>query len=78
MTAGVIGSVLLLLRNSLSFPLYVVSLAGVIVQDVYVFGMTDSVDLFGMAPVIMQTIVFLFAAFLVWYSGRQKSLGILR
>lgn len=77
-TGGVIGSVLLLLRNSLSLPFYVLSLAGAIVQDIYVFGMTNTVELFGMAPVILQSIVFLFAVFLVWYAARQKSLGIIR
>lgn len=76
-TAGVIGSVLLLFRNALCVPFYLLSLVAVIVQDVYIFGLTDSVDEFGMQPVIMQSIVFVFAVFLVWYSLAQRKRGVL-
>lgn len=77
-TAGVIGSVLLLFRNSLCVPFYLLSLVAVIVQDIYVFGMTNAVELFGKPPLIMQTVVFLFAVFLAWYSLAQKKRGVVR
>lgn len=74
-TAGVIGSVLLLFRNALCVPFYALSLVAVVVQDIYIFGMTDAVADFGMTPVIMQSVVFVIAAFLVWYSLQQKTRG---
>ncbi len=77
-TAGVIGSVLLLFRNSLCVPFYALSVLGLIVQDIYVFGMTDAVQMFGKTPLIMQTVVFVFAVFLVWYAQRQKQRGVVR
>lgn len=76
-TAGVIGSILLLLRNKLALPLYVISLAGVVVQDVYIFGMTNSIEAFGMQPVIMQGVVLVIAIFLVWYAQSKKKSGVI-
>lgn len=77
-TAGVIGSMLLLFKNSLCVPFYALSVAGLVVQDIYVFGMTDAVDMFGTTPIVMQTVVFVFAVFLVWYAQRQKRRGVVR
>lgn len=77
-TAGVIGSMLLLFRNSLCVPFFALSVVGVVVQDIYIFGMTDAIEMFGNTPIIMQTIVFVFAVFLVWYAQRQKKLGVVR
>lgn len=76
-TAGVIASLLLLLRNSLAVPLFAVSLAAVAVQDVYIFGMTNAAEAFGAVPVVLQTIVFIIAAFLVWYAMQQKKRGVI-
>lgn len=76
-TAGVIGSILLLLRMSLAVPFFVVSLIALIVQDVYVFGMSDSLAAFGTQPLIVQGIVFLIALFLVAYSRTQRTRGVL-
>lgn len=76
--AGVLGSILLLLRNRLAVPLYVVSIAALIVQDIYVFGMSESVTVFGPQPLVLQGTVLLFAIFLAWYSRQQRSRGVLR
>ena len=77
-TAGVLGSIFLLLRNKLCVPLFLVSLMALIVQDIYIFGMTDSLAVFGKQPLILQTIVFLIAVFLFWYSRKQKEMGVVR
>ena len=77
-TAGVIGSVLLLFRNGLCVPFYALSVVGLVVQDIYVFGMTDAVETFGTTPVVMQSVVVVFAVFLVWYAQRQKQRGVVR
>lgn len=67
-TFGALGCVLLLLRKSLAVPAFIVSLVGIIVQDVYLFGLSDSIAKFGNFPLIMQTIVLLVAIGLIWYS----------
>lgn len=77
-TAGVVGSILLLLRMSLAVPLFIISLVALIVQDVYVFGMSDSMAVFGTQPLIIQGIVFLIALFLVGYARTQRIRGVLR
>lgn len=77
-TAGVVGSILLLLRMSLAVPFYIVSLVALIVQDIYVFGMSDSLAAFGTQPLILQSIVLLIALFLAAYSRTQRQRGVLR
>ncbi len=75
--AGVIASVLLLIRNTLAVPLYVVSLVAAIVQDIYVFGMSGSLHAFGMQPVVIQGLVLIIGIFLVWYSRAKRAAGVL-
>lgn len=77
-TAGVLASVLLLLRMGLCVPLFIISLVAIVVQDVYIFGMTDSIAEFGMQPLVLQGIVFVIALFLVGYSRAQQARGVIR
>lgn len=77
-TAGVVASILLLLRMSLAVPFFIISLMALIVQDVYVFGISDSLEAFGTQPLIIQGIVFLVALFLVGYARTQRIRGVLR
>lgn len=76
-TGGVVGSILLLLRNKLAVPFFIVSLLSLIVQDIFVFGMTESVEVFGMQTVYLQGFVLLLAAFFLWYSQQQKTKGVI-
>jgi hypothetical protein len=75
--AGVIASILLLMRNKLAVPAYIVSLVAAIVQDIYVFGMSGSIEAFGMQPVIIQGLVLIIGIFLVWYSRAKRAAGVL-
>ncbi|HNP36196.1 MAG TPA: hypothetical protein PKK10_10110 [Woeseiaceae bacterium] len=77
-TAGVIGSILLLMQNRLSVLFFLVSLVAIVVQDVHVFGMTDSIDVFGKQALYLQAVVLAISVYLLWYSQRQKALGVLR
>ena len=65
---GFLGCLLLLLRNNLAKLAFVISFVGIVVQDVYLFGLSDSVANFGNFPLIMQSIVFVVAIVLIWYS----------
>ncbi len=75
--AGVLASILLLMRKKLAVPLFVISLAAAIVQDIYVFFMSDSLDAFGTQPVIIQGLVLVIGAFMIWYSRNKRAQGLL-
>jgi hypothetical protein len=53
---GVLGSVGLLLRKTWAFPLFVVSILGVISQTVYVYFLSDAISTMGAAAVVMPLI----------------------
>ena len=74
-TAGVLGSILLLLRKALALPVFVVSLVAVLVQNFYSFVLNDAVAVFGSAPLVIQSAVILIAALLVWYARSVKAKG---
>ena len=77
-TAGIVGCTLLLLRSGWCLPVFSLSLAAIVVQDLYIFGFTDSVEVFGGQTIIIQSLVLIIAVFLVFYARKQKSTGVLR
>ena len=74
-TAGVLGSILLLLRKAWAVPLFVLSLATVLIQNIHSFLLTDVVAVFGTTPVMIQSTVILIAIGLVFYSLRVMGKG---
>jgi hypothetical protein len=74
-TAGVLGSLFLLLRKRWAFPLFVLSLVSVLVQNVYSFVLNDVTAVFGTAPLIIQSMVIVIAAALTWYSKSVRARG---
>jgi hypothetical protein len=65
---GLLGCVILLLRKSAATWIFVISLVAIVVQDIYLFVLSDSIAQFGTSPIFMQTAVLLIAMALVWYS----------
>jgi hypothetical protein len=76
-TFGVIGALLLLLRKSFAVTAFVISLAAIVVWDIYMFAMTNSLAMFGTQVAIIQGIVLAIAVFLLWYASQQKARGVL-
>ncbi len=76
--AGVLASVLLLLRRRLSVTLFGVSLAALVVQDIYIFGMTPTAEVFGGQVIVIQSVVFVAALLLLWYARHSATKGILQ
>jgi len=74
-TAGVLGSVALLLRKNLATPLFAISLLAVLVQDYGSFVVSDAMAVYGPASVVMPVAVVLFGAVLIWYSARAGKKG---
>ncbi len=67
---GVLGCLLLLLRKSAAYYLFIASLVGVIVTNIHTFGITASTEIW--MGSLMSLVV---AAFLIWYSKQVESKG---
>jgi len=65
--AGTMGCIALLLRKRIALSLFIISLMGIIVQQVYIFAVSGIVQLKGMSAMVMPTMVVLFGVFLIWF-----------
>lgn len=72
---GVLGSIGLLLRRKWAFPVFVLSLLGILVQDFGLFVLADGATLAGPVAVAMQAIVLAVGIGLVWFSRRAITRG---
>ena len=72
-TAGVIGSVGLLMRKSWAAPFFSTSLAAILAQFGYSIIVANYIGVMGAAALALPVTVILVAAFLVWFSTRAKS-----
>ena len=72
---GLTGSILLALGKKLAFPVLVISLAGVIVQQYYNFVVIDAISIMGWGIVVMPVIVTVIALLLVIISQRGTRSG---
>ena len=71
---GALGSILLLLRKSAAFYLFIASLLGMIVHMTPYLGMADSTIDFGLFEISMYILMpLMVAAFLIWYSMHAKT-----
>ena len=70
---GALGCLLLLLRKSIAYHLFIASLIGVIVTMIHALGVGIDFTLNEMLGIILMPLVV--AAFLIWYSKRAKSKG---
>ena len=73
--AGVLGCILLLLRNVWAIPAFIVSLVAIVVQDTYSFFLSDAVAVFGVGVIVIPTVVLIIAIGLVFYSRAAKGKG---
>lgn len=73
--AGVIASILLLMRRSVATVVYMVSLLGILVQFSHAFFMTDMIEVYGATSVIMPLLILLFGVLLVWHARRCVASG---
>jgi len=72
---GAIGCAGLVMRRRWAVPLLVMSLLGVIVQDVALFGLAHAATLVGAAPLVLQGLVLLVAIGLVLLARRAAREG---
>lgn len=73
--AGALGCLLLLLRKSWAYPLLIISLLGILVQNVHGYALSDGLAVFGGIGVVLTALVLLVSIFLVWYAKGAKEKG---
>ncbi|MDH4054882.1 MAG: hypothetical protein OEW73_01120 [Gammaproteobacteria bacterium] len=66
--AGVVASILLLLRNSWALYLYVLSFLGVLIQDLDAFVLRDVAGVFGNFAYYLPSIVIIICIAEIWYT----------
>ena len=74
-TAGVIASALLFARRALALPVFVISLVGVLVQDLNSFVLSDGLSVWGTSALYLPTLVLLICIIEIWYSQSAKAKG---
>lgn len=75
--AGVLGALFLLLRKVWAVPLFVLSLVGVLVQDLDAFVLRDAMDAWGTSGITLPIIVLVICVFEIWYAREAKKKGLL-
>ena len=65
---GILASILLLLRRSVAFPLFVVSLLGALVLDFDSFVLRDVVAIWGGGAYVVPSAVIIIGVIEIWYS----------
>lgn len=76
--AGVLGCILLLMRNKLAVPVLALSLLGVLVQYGHMFFMTKTMEIMGAGAMVMPIVVVLISIALVPYAIMCQKKHILR
>lgn len=71
-TAGVLASLFLLLRKAWAAPLYVLSLIGIVVQDLHAFVFSNGLEVWGTDGIYLPVVVIVIAVALVMYSRNAK------
>jgi len=74
-TAGVLGCLLLLFRKSWAVPVLGLSLGGVIVQDLHAFVLSNGLQVWGSAGIILPAVVLVIAIALVLYARSVSAKG---
>ncbi len=75
---GVLGSLLLLFRSKLSFPVLAISFLAMVLTTIYNFGMTNGAELMGTAGAVFSGVIFVIALLLVVYARAMVKRGVLR
>ncbi len=72
---GTLGSVALLMRKAWAVPVFIVSLAGILVQMGHAFLGSAMLEVRGAMSAILPLVIIVVATWLVWYSNAAKQKG---
>jgi len=71
---GALGCLLLLLRNSIAYPVFIASLLGIIVTMIHTINVANSVITFNSFEKFMMIVLpVVVAVFLIWYTKMSKN-----
>lgn len=73
--AGVLGGLFLLLRKRWAVPMFIASLAGIVVQDLYAFVLSNGLEVWGTNAVYLPSVVLVIASALLMYARQAKARG---
>ena len=73
--SGLVGSILLLMRKSLATTVLLISLVGVIIQQIHGFFMVEYSEPIGADGIILAMVVLIVSVLLVWISRMATSKG---
>jgi hypothetical protein len=73
--AGVLGGLFLLLRKRWAVQMFIASLAGIVVQDLHAFVLSNGLEVWGTEAVYLPSVVLVTAAALLMYSRQAKARG---
>ncbi len=74
---AIAGAILLLLRKSWAVAAYAASLAALVVNVIYMFGLSEGLAIMGTGGAAFMAVIFVVAVLLLFYARRQKSSGVL-
>lgn len=74
---GALGCILLLLRKKIATPVFIVSLVGILAQFCYNFCMANTMDVYGPGSIAMPIMVIVIGIYLIYYSRKNTTNGIL-
>lgn len=74
--AGLLASIALLLRKKWALPLFVLSLVGVIIHDIWGI-MVGTLSVIGTFDKVMTAAVVVIGVFLIWFTKKKIMAGIL-
>lgn len=72
------GSVLILLRNRLAWPVLAVSLAAFLLSVAYTYVFTDGGKIMGQQMAVTSAVIAALLAFFIWYAWSMTKRGVLR
>ena len=73
--AGILGSALMLLRKKWAVPMFMLSMAGIVVQDIDAFVLRDAFSIVGVGSLIVPSMVFVIGIALILYSRSAQARG---
>ena len=75
---GALASILLLLRRKWATAVFILSMAGILVQMYHSFFVSNSFEVFGPGGLVMPIMIIVFAAGLIWFSRKATANGWLK
>lgn len=72
---GLFGSIALLMRKFLAYPIFIISLIGIVVQMTYNLFMSRAMDVYGPGGAIMPIMVLGIGIYLIWFSKKAAEKG---